>query len=83
MTEFEEQLLETLKGIQQEMIISNHKTERMKKIQIQYFELDSVKTTYLQFYNRTEGEQKEDMMNKIRETTKKMTELELKGARDV
>lgn len=31
MNNFEEQLLETLKGIQQEMVISNHKTERVKK----------------------------------------------------
>lgn len=83
MTEFEQQLLKTLKGIQREMVISNHKTERMKKIQTQYFELDDLRESYIDFISRSSGEAKEDLMAKLKDVTKKSTDLSLKGARDI
>jgi len=74
MTEFQNELLSVLKGIQRELIISNTK-DVLKSEQVELFRLDDLCDMYLRYVNLEDENTKEEYIEKYKTTRRKYNDL--------
>jgi|694.fasta_scaffold70985_2 hypothetical protein len=74
MTEFQNELLSVLKGIQRELIISNTK-DGLKSEQVELFRLDDLCDMYLRYVNLEDENTKEEYIEKYKTTRRKYNDL--------